>query len=447
MVRHAWLLPCLVLLVSGGTKLVLADGTPPRVLSPLLTLLPYSIWLRLLGLLELALAAALAWPHTRGRALPTTAALLALFTLLVGASAADLVFVGDCGCFGGLGSASTYYGWLVLRNAALVAVTVLAWRGCWRPAALALVITAAVPGVVGEMLLRAQAYEQLASTVQAIELQGFQGRPLPPLELLTADGEVLDAADLVEPGDMLAFVGRDCPHCLSLAPSLAALDDSLRADGRRVLLVRTGSARVPDTWKQLYGWQDRRAVACLDRPGLLRLGVAAVPQLVQLGPDREVQYNEAHPLPTSLWKSLTLLETRVPGLSAGLWAGVTEAIYGEGWQLAALPRLDAGAASATVRTPDGAPGGQLHVVQDGWRHADILELAVGLGADGRIVGVVPLTAGAHARVFAPDVALADSLAGLTLDQADRLLARHERRPQLSRPVWHSLRLALARVPR
>ncbi len=85
------------------------------------------------------------------------------------------------------------------------------------------------------------------------------------------------------------------------------------------------------------------------------------------------------------------------------------------------------------------------ISQDGWSRADLVEIAVGLDGEGRILGVVPLSAAAHARVFAPDLALADSLAGCTLAAADQLLARHARTTSLAQPAWRSLRQALQRV--
>jgi len=335
----------------------------------------------------------------------------------------------------------------VLRNALLVFLAVLGWRGRWREALLALVLAVTVPGVVGEMRLRVAAYDQLDATALAHRVQGYQGRALPDLTLIDGDGLATTADAAFAPGDVIAFVGPECPHCLALAPSLAALDDSLRSRQRRVVLVLTNTHRVADSWRDVYRWQEREALATLDRANLLALGVTAVPQLLQLGPDREVQYNEAHPLPTSLWKSLHLVDGRAPGVADAVWSQVTATIFGEGWRLDHMPRLEGAVVSATVSTPDGRPGGRLCVVQDGWRPADTVELAVGLTDEGRIVAVVPLSAGAHARVFAPDVSVADSLAGLTPMEADALLERHERHPGLARPVWRSLRMAMARLPR
>ncbi len=115
--QSAWLVPAAVFALSGLLKIVAPDGTPPRLVLPLTQFLAYPWWLRLLGAGEVLLAAAVAWPRTRRPALATTAITLVTFSLFVGWNAADLAFVGNCGCFGGLGTGSRYYGWLVLRNA------------------------------------------------------------------------------------------------------------------------------------------------------------------------------------------------------------------------------------------------------------------------------------------------------------------------------------------
>jgi hypothetical protein len=463
-----WLLPCTVLAVSGVLKLAIPAGTPPRLLDSLLSVASWDAWQRVVGLGELLLAALAAWPATRRPALAAIAALLAAFSLLVAASAADLAFVGDCGCFGGLGAESRYYGWLVLRNAVLVFAAIAGalpatrerpapdrpvvgrpargrhdWRRL-RIAALATLLLVLLAGVIGEVQLRVAAYRQVAALATADRLQGYQGRPLPSLALTDPSGASLPAAQAFAAGDVLAFVSRDCPHCLSLAPALAALHDSLVTDGRRVVMVLVNASTVPDAWRERMDWQGRPAVATLDRPGLLRLGVDAVPRLLQLGPDREVQFNEAEPLPTSLWKSLALVDTRVPGLADHVWQQLAAAVFGDGCRLATPLRRHGDVLAAAVRDPQGRPRGHLCVVQDGWRHADIVELAVGISGT-RIVGVVPLSAGAYARVFTPALAMCDSLRGRELADAERWLAARAGSDPLSRPVLRSLRRTLARI--
>lgn len=445
----AWLLPAAVLAASGLSKLAAPDGTAPRLLLFLTDLAPYPWWQRALGLAEVALAAGIAWPASRRRALSLTAALLGLFSLLLGASAADGAFVSDCGCFAGLGGGARYYGWLVLRNAALLALAVLGAGlgrpGASRAAGLALVLAVSVPGLVGEVQLRRAAYRQLDAAASGQRHQGFQGRPLPAMTLADAAGRRLHADQAFLPGDLIAFMSRECPHCLALAPALAAVDDSLRARGRRVVLVLVDGERVPAGWRDRLGWTDRDALATRDRDALRALGIDAVPRLLQLGPDAEVQFNEAHPLATSLWKSLALVDARIPGTSGGVWQAVAAAIFGPGAQLADSLRVVGGMAAAPVIAADGRALGRLCVVQDGWRPADVLELAVGLTPDGRVHGVIPLSAGAYARVFTPAVGPADSLAGMTLAEADALLADRGRGAGLVAPVWRSLRKALGRI--
>ncbi len=445
----AWLLPAAVLATSGALKLIAPDGTPPRLLLPLTDLAPYTLWLRALGLGELVMAAAVVWPATRRRGLAIAASLLAVFSLLVGISAADLAFVGDCGCFAGLGSGSRYYGWLVLRNGGLVALAVLGARSgrplAWTAAGLSLLLAVSVPGVLGELQLRRAAYRQLDATAQGERLQGYQGRRLPDFDLVTPDGHPIGSDQAFGPGDLVAFVARSCPHCLALAPALAALDDSLRAEDRRVVLVLVNAAAVPHDWRRRLAWQQRDVLATLDREVLLSLGMDAVPRLLQLGPEREIQFNEAHPLPTSLWKSLVLVDTRAPGTADAVWRAVAAALFGDGAAPVATLAVQGGMVAAPVVGQDGLTLGRLCVVQDGWRPADLVELAVGLDPDDRLVGVLPLSLGAYARVVTPTVAVADSLQGLTLGEADSLLALRSRRPGLEAPVWRSLRRALQRV--
>ncbi len=73
-----------------------------------------------------------------------------------------------------------------------------------------------------------------------------------------------------------------------------------------------------------------------------------MPRLVQLGPAGEVQYNQAHPLPTSLWKSLALVDRRVPGTGAAVWQSVVERLFGARHRLAAAPMVGDGVVAATV---------------------------------------------------------------------------------------------------
>jgi len=445
----AWLAVMAVLAASGLAKLLVPDGATPHVLRHLADLAPYPWWQRALGLAELALAAGIAWPRTRRRALLLAAGLFGAFSLLLGASATDRAFVADCGCFAGLADGARYYGWLVLRNAALVAVAMLgAGLGrprAWSSAGLGLLLAVSVPGLLGEMLLRQAAYRQLDAVAAGVRQQGYQGRPLPAMTLVDHDGHVLTTDQALRPGDVIAFMSRACPQCLALAPSLAALDDSLRTGGRRAVLVLVGSGRVPTDWLDRLRWRGRAALATQEREALLSLGVDAVPRLLQLGPEREVQFNEAYPLATSLWKSLDLVARRVPGVAEEAWRAVTSTLFGPGATLAGNLQVVGGMVSAPVIASDGTSLGRLCIVQDGWRPADVLELAVGVDPEGRLRGVVPLSAGAYARVFTPAVDLVDSLAGLTLAEADTLLARHGAGSDLASPVWRSLRKALGRI--
>ncbi len=102
-----------------------------------------------------------------------------------------------------------------------------------------------LPGLIGEMQLRIASYRQLEALVRGEQAMGYQGSPLPEIAWIDHDGRRLTNGEALRAGDVLALVGRRCPHCSSLAPHLAALDDSLRAEGRRVVLAVVNSATVP----------------------------------------------------------------------------------------------------------------------------------------------------------------------------------------------------------
>ncbi|MBD3221681.1 hypothetical protein GF314_10605 [bacterium] len=451
----SWLAAGAVFALSGVLKLINPAGTMPEVLAPLTELASRAAWMRLVGAGEVLVAGLIAWPRTRRRGLVVLTAITIAFSLLIAWSAADRSFLGDCGCFGGWGGATSYHGWLVLRNGVVVLVAVLAvaglaGRSARAAARLALVIAAfavLVPGLVGEMRLRQASYDELAASTTARRLMGGHGLPLPSLALRDADGRPVPTGRALGAGDLIAFLSRSCPHCLALGPSLHDRHVALQADDRRVVIVQVGADRIDREWLARLRCADLPAFATRDRLALARLGVREVPHLVQLGPDGHIAFNPTTPVPPSLWRSLPLIASRREGLDTLVWHEITVAIFGEDARLGRPLALDRDAATAPVVGPGGARLGILGVVQDGWRPADIVELAVGLDPAGVITGVVPLSAGAHARVFTPELALVDSLAGRDLAAADAWLAERARRPSLAQPVWQSVRRALGRLER
>lgn len=452
-----WLVPAVVLAWSGLAKLVAPGGMMPAALASLLDVAPHRVWLGLLGAVELGLVAAMIWPRTRRPALLVSTALVISFSLLVGWSATDRAFLGDCGCFGRWHPTAAYHGWLVLRNGALVLGIVLAfgllrsgwrWSRALRVAGTVAAFAVLVPGLVGEMRLRQESYDELAAAVAARRTLGGHGQPLPTFPLTDRTGRSVSSDEVLGGGDLVVFLSRDCPHCLALGPSLAAEDRRRNgADDGRVVIVLIDADRIDDRWLASLGAEQVTSYATRSRWPLRRVGVDQVPHLLLLGPEGTVDFNPAHPVPPSLWKSLSLVESRVPGVADPLWSAIGSHLFGDGATLDGGFQLAAEAAVATVLDASGRPRGRIAVVQDGWRLADVVELAVGLDTTGRIVGIVPLSAGAQARVFTPELAALDSLVDLDLDRADRWLGERSRRPALDQPVWQSVRRALARVPR
>lgn len=451
----AWLVPAAVFAASGLLKLIAPGGTMPQMLAALLEIAPQTVWMRTVGGIELLVAALVVWPASRRPGLWLLVAITTGFSLLVAWSAADLAFIGDCGCFGRVGSPGRYHGWILLRNGLLILVaTIGLWRhvrqASWRRAIRVAVITAALatlaPGLAGEMKLREAAYRELGAATRARHALGGHGQPLPDFELHDRDGHALPANEALRAFDQVVFVSRNCPHCQALGPALRRHHEQLAAENRRVVLILVGTREIEPDWLARMQWEGLPVYAAAERGPLLELGIDEVPRILQLDARGRVEFNEAHPVPTSLWKTLATIERRVPGAAPAFWESIAEGIFGAGCRPQTPPELAGEAAIAAVEDPTGRPCGQLVVVQDGWRPADTVELAVGIDGTDRIAGIVPLAAGAYARLFTPEMALVDSLVGLELAAADSLLVRHAKGPSLERPVWQSLRRALQRVP-
>lgn len=448
----SWAIVALVFLVSGIAKVVSPSGTTPLAFAGLGDRYPF--FLRGLGALEVLLAMAIVRRRSRVRGLCVAAASLVAFSVFVAWNATDFSFVGNCGCFGGLRVSSGYYLWLVLRNAlaAILATAgaAAAARGGWRASPTSWRLTGVfvagllVPVIVGEMRLRAYSYDTIGAMLDAQELDGFQGRRLPAFDLVAADGRLISSVELFRPGDRLVFLSRSCPHCRALGPELSGLSAAQAPNGRRVVLVLIDSAVVPPEWPRSLGCGDLPVYATRDRLAVARLGASSVPRFIALGDDGEVVFNESFPLAPSFWKSLDLVDRRVEGVAAEVWNRIAAGIFGAGAECRRRPEIAGGIGIAVVQRGDVGVG-RLVVVHEGARTGDEVEMALGLDPEGRIRGVVPLSAGAYVRTFFPAVAFVDSLRGLSPADAESLTLRHLSASRLEWPVWRALQQGLHRL--
>lgn len=457
-----WLIPACLFLASGLSKLLVPVGTAPLLVSGAGDRIPYSIMLRSLGLAETCLAALVFMPRYRRVALFGITWALAAFSLFVAFNAADQRFIGNCGCFGVLdptrGHSSPHFGWLVLRNALIGLLAMVGAlthsegrTGGSRPLG-ALVGRAAavagflllVPMVIGEASLRLAGYKALDALTEAGDLSGYQGQALPCITLIKDTGSATSSDAALRAGDHIFFVSATCGHCRSLGPDLRRYDRELRATGDRAVLVVIGEPRVPTGFLEEIGCEGVVAFATSDRNAVLRLGITGVPELIVLGGERQVIYNEAFPTPATFWKSVDLSNRRIAGFSRGIWDSVAREIFGDRARCTDSPAIMKGLyQSEIVGTAEDDLW--LYVVVEGARMGDMLELAIGVDSGDIIRGIIPLGAGAYIRVMDPAVSLVDGLVGMTLADAKAMADQRSEPQRLERRMWRTIGQALARI--
>jgi hypothetical protein len=463
----ARLLPAAWFAVFGVAKLVAPEGTPPRALAGLLDVAPWSAWLRGMGALELLVGVLLAVPRTRAFGRPVAFTLVAALTALLAMNAEDTAFVSDCGCMGALkpsGRGPTAVDLLLLRNA--VVLFVIAFGAYLaRPAARLATAAGAAGAVAGVVLLAALfASEKVkaADTKDALEA-GQQGRDragklgwrLPDLEARDARGARVTLDGVLLPFDRVLVLSTTCPHCAAAGPGVQALARGLARQGperadpapaRVFLLVVEEGGPPASEWLPKNGF-DGLPYARLDRQRQARrLGLDSVPGWIVLDGERRVVAHDAHGGMPSLLDGLAAAGDLAGDLPAALWTRIARAVAGPEAAVGEPRREPSGGWSADLGTPPGSAG-RLFVRSAGKQRAHAVEVAVGVGPDGRILGAVPLALGTHAAFLAPDLrAGLAALRGASLAEALERVRARSQGEAVGAAAWRSVHLALERLP-
>ncbi len=216
--------------LDGSRRAVAAFGLPPRLASPLGTLLPAAE----LGTAALLGAGAIGGTvdgaEWGGALLAGALSALALLTLFCAGIALSLVRgrAPDCHCFGQLHSAPAS-GRTLARNGALLSVAAFVASG-GEPllTAVAAVVALATLGMV-TLLTRTRAGQR----GQQVASGGLPlGSPAPEFELPTFEGPPVTLAALRDGGRpvLLVFTDPDCGPCIALAPEIAEWQRDHAAD-------------------------------------------------------------------------------------------------------------------------------------------------------------------------------------------------------------------------
>lgn len=426
----AWLLPAAFLATTGVAKLLSPQGTAPEALRGLTEVAAWSTWLRAMGVLEVVVAGALLWPRSRAFGRGAAFVLVGALTLLVVLNAHDEHFVSDCGCMGAMGSRrpqSHELELLVLRNVTLLTVLLLGARLARPEVPAGSALRSA--GVLGAVLLLAALFaaekmraEDLREARDAIDqgqtLASRLGGLLPELAVRDEQGQPLSLRAAVRPGDHLLVLSTTCPHCAALGPEVQALAARVTAKGQRLLLlvIEEGGATA-QAWTRDTGMAGLPRLALARRRDGRRIGVEGVPSLLILGPDARIAAHEEHGGFPSLVGALDALSALLPTAPEALWTALARRIAGEQASAGAPQRQPDGSWASPLTLPGGATG-RLIVRTGGQRRAHALELAIGLGPDGRLLGLVPLALGSHTALVKPELEAALApLAGMTVAEA------------------------------
>lgn len=425
-----WVLPAAFLAATGVAKILGPQGTAPEALRGLTQVAGWSTWLRAMGVLETLVAAALVWPRTRAFGRGAAFVLVGALTLLVVLNAHDEHFVSDCGCMGAMGSRrpqSHELELLVLRNVTLLTVLLLGGRLARPEVPAGSALRSA--GVLGAVLLLAALFaaekmraEDLREAREAIDqgqtLASRLGGLLPELTVHDEQGQALSLRAAVRPGDHLLVLSTTCPHCAILGAEVQALAARVGGQGRRlVLLVIEEGGGTAEAWTGEHGMAGLPRLALARRRDGRRLGVEGVPSLLILGPDARIAAHEEHGGFPSLVGALDSLAGLLPTLAGAVWAALAQRVAGEQATAGTPERQPDGSWASPLTLPGGATG-RLLVRTGGQRRAHALELAIGLGPDGRLLGLVPLALGSHTALVKPELEAALApLAGLTVAEA------------------------------
>lgn len=441
----AWLVPALVLAFSGVAKLVSPHGAVPSTLARFTAFVPYSVLLRLLGAFELLVTGHIVVPGTRRRGAIAAFGLLSAFALLIAANAYDQDFLSNCGCFGGLEVASGFgplsgAGAMLVRNAllcGLLAVSLFAGsavraRTSWGVGLGAAALVFFATGYLAELRLGQHDRATNAVLEDARERAMFR-LPPPPIRLVAANGDTTTSDRALRAGDHVIFFSPGCPHCRDQAPAWAPFARAVEAHGDRLVLFAVGDSTGVRAFKHEFGLDS---LASYSVPGPLdptRWAIDAIPRMVVIGPGGRLAYHEQQRMGAGLMGSVAFAGSRVGGLEADAWNRVAVALTGPGTVLETTEtRGDLRIAHG--RTRRGEPvvicAGQVFGAP-----TQTIELAIGLDARRRIIGIVPLSLTGYAHVVDPDGRSLESLAGLDLDEAVKEAQRRAGETTMEAPMW------------
>jgi hypothetical protein len=432
-------LPAAFLLTTGIAKQIDPRGTAPEMLAPLLSVMPWSAWLRVVGGLEIVAALLLALPRTRSLGRYVAFALVAAFTVLLAVNASDQRFVSDCGCMGALGGRGPGPGEteaLLLRNAVLLALLILS--GGLADPSLSVRRALARAGTFSALLfLAAVAGAQHAKAVHEHEARAAESTArdhgsrlswrIPDLAVTDLEGKEVGLRSAVQAGDDLLVLSTECGHCAEMGAEVHAMADADRAAGGRLVLLliapRGVSARE---WLGAHGMDGVPAVSTPDPLDGFRLGVSLLPCRIRLGPDQRVVAHREHGGFASLVEELGDGSPLPASVRDEVWKAVAEAAAPGSRLASPATRQPDGGYEAPLHLADGADG-LLLVRRDGSSRAYAVEVALGLDGSGRILRAVALATGSHAAFDLPELRdLLAALSGRTPGAArDWLLAQKE----------------------
>jgi uncharacterized membrane protein YphA (DoxX/SURF4 family) len=450
-----WLLPVVLFFLSGIPKILNPSGTMPAFLAGYLKIESYDLIMRSVGIMELGLAIMVVLPATRRLGLYLLLALVSIFSLFVALNSHDFSFVSHCGCFSALGnenteSPSTYFGALILRNSLIAFVLLIGIRSYQlkdgvnkglifrqlQSVVMVFLLVLTVPLAIGELQLRLNSYRALDALMEGNDNYGYFGKVFPNFSLVDSVGYQTNSLRALEENDHLFFLSTSCPHCERLGPSIARYHQGLILEGKRCVLLLTDAQEVSMGFVEHIGLTGVPVYAVPDKNSLLRLGITSVPRMIIIGGDHKVLFNESYPHASTFWKSVNLCEHRVNGVAKDTYDAIAAEIFGDQARCESVP----GPREYYYQSPVITIGGgnqQLFVVQGGTEPGALLELAIGIGDNTTIEGIVPVSAGAYIRAIDPSISLVDCLVGLTLPEATAYAKEQAKQPGLEKRIWKS----------
>jgi hypothetical protein len=427
-----WLLPALVLAAAGAAKLAAPGGAPPRDLGALPFGLAWDSAMRVVGLVEVAVALGLCLPRIRRPSRWAAAALLVAFSLFVALHADDGRFVANCGCFGALrapatGSPANDFALAVLRNALLVGLLVLGaaldratWTGWPRAvgdAAFAAALALLLPLHVGTRAMLADERERSeAATFGRANAQREGGRLNPEIELLALDGRATSAGAEFRAGDHLLFFSPHCPVCRTSSAWWPQWAGRIAARGGRLLPVSLEDEGDLAAFVRECGIEPLAPLVFRRRLDATAIGIESVPALMVLGDGLEVVFLDSQCRGPFLAESLTLADARAPGTSDAVFRRIVEAAFGDGAVPGDAHAFPTGVSVRSVRRGD-ATVGRVFLARAGGAPAELVEAAVALDADGRVTLIVPVVVGGGLAAVDPGLSIVDGLRGVPLTGA------------------------------